>query len=286
MLVDGHCHPTDHPEQLDEIATLDLRMAAMSTRLDDLALVEEVARQFPDKIVPAFGLHPWYTYLVKTQDVDKTTHYQSVLDPPADESLIEVLPEPVLLADHVEKLRQLLERHPSALLGEVGLDRQFKLKYNDTLYPHKVTLDHQRTVLRAQLELATKLGRSASLHGVGAHQALFEEVARLETGLGPVCLHSYGGSPDFYKQCWRKLPIDVYLSMAPFIADKLVARRLNALLAVAEPRLVLSESDMNRAGPAQVRDVQRSLDLLQKRFSWENAELQVEENFGRFIART
>lgn len=280
MLTDGHCHVTDHPETLSCIGEYELRMVAMSTRFDDLELVSSTASEFPGKVVPAFGLHPWYSHLVKTdRSLTKIEHYQSVLEPPPGEGdpVLERLPEPVLLADHIDRLESLLNAHPNALVGEVGLDKMFKIKLKNELHPHKVALAHQRRVLRAQLELANKHCRAVSLHGVGAHQALYDEVLHTARGGIPaVCLHSYGGSPDFYKQCWRKLPLRVYLSLAPFIADKLTARRLDAWLAVVEPDLILTESDVGEAGRFQVNEVKRSLNLL-------GTEQQIEANFMKFI---
>ena len=79
-------------------------------------------------------------------------------------------------------------------MGEIGIDRSFRLPQNDGPSPrgesnaeltpggregrplssHRVNLKHQVMILRAQLDLAAQLDRAVSVHGVAAHGVLFE----------------------------------------------------------------------------------------------------------------
>ncbi len=82
------------------------------------------------------GYHPWFSHAIATQPfASKRNHYQTLLlgtsESPdlleAFEKLLPHLPEPRLLSDIVQELRENLRFFPDAMLGEVGLDRSFRL---------------------------------------------------------------------------------------------------------------------------------------------------------------
>jgi Tat protein secretion system quality control protein TatD with DNase activity len=180
-IVDVHCHPTDAPELLTPatLERLQIIMCTMSTKGDDQDRVRGLAEKYPDKIVPGFGYHPWWSHLISTTDdpePDKETHYRRLFlpdtlpdssqtkskpTPPDHESaftsLLQHLPPPRPLSSILTELRTHFTLFPNAMLGEVGLDRIFRvpIQYrvpgqNRELTPFTIPLDHQLKILKAQ----------------------------------------------------------------------------------------------------------------------------------------
>ncbi|MCJ1465550.1 hypothetical protein MMC07_004168 [Pseudocyphellaria aurata] len=157
------------------------------------------------QIVPSFGWHPWFSHQIyddsvsqsteRAEDVHKLDHYQAVLVPsPHDSDFLRKLPDPRPLSELIDQTRLYLEKYPFALVGEIGIDRSFRIPENSSdsnrdetesaltpggregkrLTPYRVHMDHQKKILTAQLQLAGELSRPVSVHGVAAHGALFE----------------------------------------------------------------------------------------------------------------
>ena len=232
-VYDAHCHPTDTMASIAEIPQMKARtLTVMSTRGEDQDLVYQTAESFASsqkeeggereqRILPCFGWHPWFSYQLlddtntNTNPEDdhetKIAHYKKVLtpspNPDQDETsarFISTLPSPKPLSRFIAETRTrvLSSHHPAALVGEIGLDRAFRLpnpwtqqdinsrdsqitpgsREGRTLSPYRVHLDHQKAVLRAQLNLAGELGRPVSLHSVQAHGAVFDLLKELWTG--------------------------------------------------------------------------------------------------------
>ncbi|TFA99170.1 Cut9-interacting protein scn1 [Trichoderma ghanense] len=219
------------------IAALRTRvLAIMATRSQDQQLVADVAADHgindadsesePDsadtscKVVPAFGWHPWFSYQLYDDTVPNPTynynpsntdnhdasaeedakiaHYQAVLSPtPQDRSLLSSLPTPTPLSSLLSSTREYLSSFPLALVGEVGLDKGFRLpqqrppgddysrdenltpggREGRLLSPFRVQMQHQQAILQAQLRLAGEMGRAVSVHGVQAHGVLYDTIA-------------------------------------------------------------------------------------------------------------
>lgn len=261
----------------------------MATRSQDQKLVEDTARRYllneatetllqgKDRsrlVLPAFGWHPWFSHELhddrqSTDDLDVSKHYKSVLDPePQDLDFIKALPSPTPLTQYLAETERRLKDFPLALIGEVGLDRAFRLpdlpapkgsaeersdksggsaeeytggsREGRPLTPFRVSLEHQKVILRAQLDLAARMNRAVSLHSVQAHGVVFDLIQSMwkghekpskrerkklqtaqshtypdtsssETGKGEaierhlpypprICMHSYSGPPDALKQ--------------------------------------------------------------------------------------
>lgn len=54
-VVDVHCHPTDGPVSFESMEQLDITVCAMATRTSDQGLVRDLAKNWPTKVLPAFG---------------------------------------------------------------------------------------------------------------------------------------------------------------------------------------------------------------------------------------
>ena len=217
-VFDAHCHPTDSMAAIDEISKMRAKvLTIMATRSQDQELVANVADRMgfteqslnleegtsgvPCRVLPSFGWHPWFSHQLYDDynkavesAPSKSDHYKSSLSPsPENDSFIASLPEPRPLSKYMERTKQFLQKHPLALVGEVGLDKSFRIPEPDApvredtergltpggregrrLSPHKVDLTHQRNILTAQLSLAGDLQRAVSVHGVAAHGLLFE----------------------------------------------------------------------------------------------------------------
>ena len=216
---DAHCHPTDTMPSIDSIAGMRTRaLTVMATRGQDQRLVAE----FADKIgvtddaipalqstnlceksrgyiIPAFGWHPWFSHQIFVDDdsgiPSKFNHYRMAISPsPEDDNFITTLPDPQPLSALLNQTRTYLDKYPYAIVGEIGLDRAFRIPGNDMadngyvrdpaltpggregrrLSPYRVDMQHQRRVLKAQLDLAAEMQRAVSVHGVAAHGVVFE----------------------------------------------------------------------------------------------------------------
>ncbi|MCJ1370443.1 hypothetical protein MMC20_001656 [Loxospora ochrophaea] len=220
-VYDAHCHPTDTVSSMSSIPTMKARvLTIMATRSQDQDLVADFAAQLglqstatfpppppphPCRVLPSFGWHPWFSHQLyddtdpslPSSPPDAPTHYRAILTPtpaisPPDAAFLSSLPPPTRLSTYLSTLRTHLLTYPHALIGEIGLDRSFRLpaqsspststtpgltpgtRDNRPLTPFHVHLSHQKAIFRAQLRLAGELHRAVSVHGVGAHGVLFE----------------------------------------------------------------------------------------------------------------
>ena len=215
-VYDAHCHPTDLMHCVKDISKIKARvLTIMATRGQDQELVSQVAEKMSydqkpldcedrDKkscqVIPSFGWHPWFTHQLyddldqNYKKLSKIDHYQSVLAPsPEDGAFVSSLPEPKPLSEYLKRTKEYLLKHPLALVGEIGLDRDFRIPISTEpsrsdeaeeltpggregrrLSPHRVRPAHQQKILKAQLNLARDMSRAVSVHGVGAHGLLFE----------------------------------------------------------------------------------------------------------------
>lgn len=305
----------------------------MATRAQDQELIAQVADRLqlrnksstskdssPDeRVIPCFGWHPWFSHQLfddsmydarEALDADeKLKHYESVLSPspkPEDCDFITGLPEPRPLSQLLSQTRDYLKRYPLALVGEIGIDKSFRIPDKWTsehdeqrddsltpggregrrLSPYRVAIDHQKKVLKMQLQLAGEMKRAVSVHGVQAHGQVFDVLKEtwkgherkvlskrerkmqqaasdrnaeenedvVDTGPKPypprVCLHSYSGPKDAIKQYLHPSnPSEIYFSFSTAInfSTAAAAKTEEVIKALPSDR-ILVESDLHIAG--------------------------------------
>lgn len=212
----------------------------------------------PTPLVPYFGVHPWYSHLFATEARPKAEHYQAILTPDVGTELLDVLPEPILLQDHLDKIRRFCNEFRVCGIGEIGLDKLFRIPSNgyygnqeisndsDTkLSRYRVKMDHQVNVLVPQLELARELDVAVSLHCVKAHGALYDAVLALAPDLLRIVLHSFTGSIE-QALLWKRNFNQVMFSFSNYINGSEAKRsQLKELVELLEDNQILIESDLS-----------------------------------------
>lgn len=225
-VFDAHCHPTDTVSSIKTIPLMKAKaLTIMSSRDQDQnlvahfadahgvtsasisALVKQIEPQSDTscQVVPSFGWHPWFSHQIyddgmnlsndRIQGLEKRNHYKAIISPlPTDDEFVSSFPDPRSLSSFLAQTRRFLEKYPYALIGEIGLDRAFRIPDHQSpsgedrvdsevtpggrdgrrLTPYRVCMDHQRKIFKAQLNLAGELSRPVSVHGVAAHGVLFE----------------------------------------------------------------------------------------------------------------
>ncbi|KAK8060500.1 Metallo-dependent hydrolase [Apiospora saccharicola] len=199
-VFDAHCHPTDTMSSVATIPHMNTRgLAVMSTRLQDQDLVYDVALEqgVQDKdslfsqqasherrFIPSFGWHPWFSYQIyddtapNTSKYDgsaesKIAHYNQILAPAPsakDPAFSAGLPDPRPLSQFIQETRERLVKSPFALVGEVGLDKAFRIPESWTSSPN-VEHPPQRA------ENLTPRRTGGPVHGVQVHGALYNVLA-------------------------------------------------------------------------------------------------------------
>ncbi|KAK5086945.1 Cut9-interacting protein scn1 [Lithohypha guttulata] len=375
-LFDAHCHPTDIMSATPRISEMNAKaLTVMSTRAQDQDLVLETAKQYPvpdnntqangDKqntyIVPSFGWHPWFTYQIfddrgGQDEVDATQHYRGVLTPEPDKAFLKTLPKPRKLSSFLHETEMRLQEFPSAVIGEIGLDRSFRVPHGDfkseddsevtprdmtaktgglnegeytpgsregrPLSPYHVKLEHQKVILKAQLELAAKHNRAVSVHSVATHGAVFDLLQSLWKGhekpsksakkkqnkdaanaplesdyhsveggkpLYPprICMHSYSGPADALKQfLGARVPADIFFSFSELInfGSHNSEKAVEVIKAVPNEQILI-ESDLHCAGERMDKLLEDILTRVCEIKDWslpEGAE-QLKKNWHRFV---
>ena len=333
-VFDAHCHPTDVMASIKDVRDMKAKvLTIMASRSQDQDLVAQVASEFALKaremshdssschVVPAFGWHPWFSYQLYDDQQhaanrirSPSEHYRNVLTPQPDEKFLDSLPPPRSLSEFLAQTEERLRRHPFALVGEIGLDRAFRLpvggfvspppgpsksltgdqtytpgsREGRPLSPYRVSMEHQKAILKAQFRLAGKLHRPVSVHSVQAHGVVFEVLQELWAGHEKlskrqqkrrrsvngahaaepddvkeysgtptplpypprVCMHSYSGPSDPLRQFLHSsVPADVYFSFSDLInLSSSSSAKATDVIQAVPESRILIESDFHCAG--------------------------------------
>ena len=213
-LIDSHCHLLDEPlfSKLPEV----IQAAFVSevgvfivpcSHAHDMPVLARLLLQYPN-ITPAFGVHPFY-----------------VAELPLDEAL--------------EGLRQHLDAHPQAMVGEIGLDWADK-----SLSP--ATRQLQQDFFAAQLQLAQQYQRPVILHYRQSLDDMLAVVKSQRFQYGGF-LHGYSGSIEQARP-WLQLGFKLGLGS---VLLKPNARKIYQLL----PHLQSSDYVLETDAPYMVSSV-------------------------------
>ncbi|RIA94441.1 TatD family [Glomus cerebriforme] len=305
---DAHTHAHDDLEHLEEIGNLKTnKVCLMGTRLEDLDVVSKLATDFQVKVIPCFGFHPWFCHLLSLENEPESKfHYQTILkdigpkDPSRSnylEEFIDTLPLPKPFNVWYSKLENLFETYPNSLLGEVGLDKTFRLRDQQSkkLSQVQTTMQHQTVIFEKQLDLAAKYKRAVSMHCVqstGAITQLLDRRINKQEPLPPrICLHSFGGSVDTIKFLTKQkkkkegISVDIYFSFSFVINDK-YDRLPDLIRAVPEDRLLI-ETDYH--SPFGLDDYMAMIiKLVSEAKEWTEAMTveKTRKNFVKFIGES
>ncbi|KAF1804940.1 hypothetical protein V8B55DRAFT_1495824 [Mucor lusitanicus] len=277
-LCDSHCHPHDDVEHLSRIPQLKTgHVTIMGVRQDDWDTVSKVARDCnqnsSNKCIPCFGVHPWFSHFVMAQDESKQEphdYYKAILKSSNQDELndmIQALDKPFSYDVWYNNLKQRLEEHPNALVGEVGVDRSARLLPGGAIDWHgkkptsvQTSIEHQLAIFDIQCQLARDLNRGISVHCVQGQGHLFTHLKNISTQFSArqlkklkvvpntlrMCLHSYGGAPATITQFLELKGFDMYVSFSVAINARLApAKKLMELIKTVPEDRLLIESDLN-----------------------------------------
>jgi len=350
-------------------------LTIMATRAQDQDLVLETAERYPfdehsvfstdlteGNVVPSFGWHPWFAHQLfddrqGMSEVNAQEHYRSALTPtPDDKDFLGSLPPPRPLSDLLRRTEERLAKFPLALVGEVGLDRSFRVPYatfrspddpeaepgdstvktggpeegeftpgsreGRPLTPYRVSMEHQKLILKAQLELAAKHKRAVSVHSVATHGVIFDLMQSLWRGhenlsksarkkqkkdaqntfdetedsanksedlpYPPrICMHSYSGPADALKQfLGPRVPVDIFFSFSELInfGAHNSEKAIEVIKAIPDDKILI-ESDLHCAGQKMdelLEDVLKRVCQI-KGWQLEDGAKQLQKNWQRFI---
>lgn len=207
-------------------------IAIMSTHPRDYPTVLELSRSIPRdcrsddiavKVVPCFGVHPWFLHELDDDHVaathiattPSTTHGSDNSNNQAATST------PMWL----QELEHWIKDTPEAIVGEIGLDG---FHFDGTTGELTTPMDDQIQAFEAQMEIAARLQRPVSIHAVQCFGPLMTSLSKLKmtkqvgvAGLPPkMYFHAFGGKVGTIDQllalCGTK-PGQVYFGFSPVV---------------------------------------------------------------------
>ncbi|RYD33240.1 MAG: TatD family deoxyribonuclease [Verrucomicrobiaceae bacterium] len=182
------------------------RCVVNATREADWGAVEKLALAEPDFVVPAFGIHPWHAHTARDG-------WQG-------------------------RLRELLQRHPHASIGECGLDQWIS----------DPGLEVQSPVFMDQLCIAREMGRTATIHCLKAWGPLFDAFD-LCPPPPSFLMHSFGGSIEIAR---RLIPAGAYFSFSGYFLQARKASVREVFRQLPKDRILLETDAPDMLPPAEI----------------------------------
>ena len=261
MKIDVHSHLIDYviesgPDyskvfnEISKVVAFD-KVMLMSTEVKHWEALEAIMTTASGtmKTTPSFGIHPWH--IQANQEKFSLKAVQKVL----------------------AQATQHLQQHPSAIIGEIGIDRFERiLSLHSLPCPDEEAMKSQLTlppdimdsmpivqvhVFEQFLELAWRLHRPISVHAVKADNlliCLFQ--ARLARDAMPpaLLLHSYSGSKESLERLKRLFSGNktrLFVSFSKAIHGRLPMEKMQRLMRAAGRDTILLETDL--AEPTNMR---------------------------------
>ena len=218
LVFDSHCHT---------FAAADGRYAGITQATEEANWPTVLAACAASRrLRPGLGVHPWQAHLV--DDVDA----------------------------FVGRLASNLAAHPAAIVGEIGLCKCAK-NARGAKEERERGLAQQRAVFDAQLRLAARLGRPASVHAVKQHAPLKAALGAVEATPGfAVALHSFSGTAHHVKELLALVDYPLFFGFSHTINVAMNGRRglaaLDDAIRAVPENCILVESDVDDAAAARV----------------------------------
>ncbi|KAJ2908062.1 Cut9-interacting protein scn1 [Coemansia aciculifera] len=216
-MFDVHCHIHESDVLFSSSSNNKTVYCVQATQYTDWSRVAQLKEEHGDRIIAAFGLHPWFAHRVESGEIPETWRAELCL----------------------------LVKKYGGIVGECGLDKAARSPDTGKPYP----FEPQVSLLKAQLAIAHELGVSVSVHCVRAFGPLADILREAERdgSLPPrIMLHSYSGSPDMLQQLFLKgeLGTRIYASYSHIVNGRNLQKTLQCIRATPQSR-VLVESDLH-----------------------------------------
>ncbi|KAJ1914303.1 Cut9-interacting protein scn1 [Mycoemilia scoparia] len=281
--IDAHCHIHDtmlsDNSKTPSINNIPLQiqvktsqLCEMGTTYYDWPTVSALHSHHPTRFIPAFGIHPWFVQRVpglpeNTQDPISTAEGLDIPDTWESE------------------LEAYLQKHPNAIVGEIGLDKKAVKGTTKLRFP----FTSQIHLFNKQLDIATKFNRPVSIHCVKCQGSLLDILRNTPPSCLPpkIMLHSYSGSIESLKD-FLSIPGGVgrdriYVSFSKLVNGRNTEKFAEIIRAIPDNR-VLIESDVDSMDDVdECMAFSENLVAVSKEWSIDECRKKVYENSCRFF---
>jgi TatD DNase family protein len=185
-LIDAHCHI-----QLGILATSQrsietIELAKRSYHVqtivtcgvapgDDWQRIESLSAQYPDCIVPNYGVHPWYISHLYSYESDVNAS-----QPSAHAEEVNAIDISSVQSHWYAELETRLQQNASAGVGECGVDKNVGKHTTSSEDIPELTLETQIAIFEAHIQLACTYHRNLTIHGVsGCWGHIFQSLQKV-----------------------------------------------------------------------------------------------------------